>query len=89
MAAYSLEYRKHLDKVFRKLGKKDRQQLVAVRDKIVEILDDPYKFKPLNAPMHGLRRVHIMKSFVLTYSIDESTGTVWIEDYSHHDNIYE
>ncbi|MCW6160455.1 MAG: type II toxin-antitoxin system RelE/ParE family toxin [Candidatus Micrarchaeales archaeon] len=85
---YKLDYRKHVDKILRKLEKKDKRQLLAIRNKIVEVLDNPQRFKPLNAPMQGLRRVHVMKSFVLTYSIDESTHTVWIEDYDHHDNIY-
>ncbi|MCL4363579.1 hypothetical protein M1439_04005 [Candidatus Marsarchaeota archaeon] len=85
---YSLGYRKHVEKILSKLEKRDQQQLIAIRNKIAEILIEPHKFKPLNVPMQGLRRVHIMKSFVLTYSIDESSRRVWIEDYDHHDNIY-
>ena len=38
--------------------------------------------------MQGIRAVHIDKSFVLTYLIDEPRKTVIIEDYDHHDNIY-
>ncbi len=49
---------------------------MAVRKKLGEILEDPERFKPLHPPMQGLRRVHIMKSFVLTYSIDRGTHTV-------------
>jgi len=85
---YLLRYRGHLDKIFRKLEKKDKQQLLALRNKIAEILVDPHRFKPLHVPMQGLRRIHVLKSFVLTYSIDENTHTVWIEDYDHHDNVY-
>jgi mRNA-degrading endonuclease RelE of RelBE toxin-antitoxin system len=32
--------------------------------------------------------VHIDKSFVLTYSVDEHKEVVIVEDYDHHDNIY-
>lgn len=85
---YLLDYRKHIDKIFKKLEKKDKQQLLAIRNKIREILENPHKFKPLHSPMQNLRRIHVMKSFVLTYSIDETSRTVWIEDYEHHDNIY-
>jgi mRNA-degrading endonuclease RelE of RelBE toxin-antitoxin system len=35
-----------------------------------------------------MRRVHIDKSFVLVFSIDETEKTVIIEDYDHHDKIY-
>lgn len=45
-------------------------------------------FKPLSNIMKGIRRVHIDKSFVLTYSIDEENRTVILENYDHHDNIF-
>jgi YafQ family addiction module toxin component len=86
---YKLELREHIAKTFKKLEKKDRRQLMAVRKKLEEILEDPERFKPLHPPMQGLRRVHIMKSFVLTYSIDRGTHTVIVEDYAHHDEVYE
>ncbi len=38
--------------------------------------------------MQHLRRVHVDKSFVLTYSVDEKNKVVIIEDYDHHDKIY-
>jgi mRNA-degrading endonuclease RelE of RelBE toxin-antitoxin system len=37
--------------------------------------------------MSGLSRVHI-GSFVLSFSIDEETQTVTLEDFEHHDNAY-
>jgi mRNA-degrading endonuclease RelE of RelBE toxin-antitoxin system len=58
-----------------------------IRNKLMEICEDPHKFKPLETPMQGLRRVHI-GSFVLVYSINETAHTVIVEDYDHHDNIY-
>jgi mRNA-degrading endonuclease RelE of RelBE toxin-antitoxin system len=54
----------------------------------MEICLEPHKFKPLNAPMQGQRRVHI-GSFAPTYSINEATRTVTVEDYAHHDVVYE
>ncbi len=39
--------------------------------------------------MHGARRVHIGKSFVLIYEIDERSKSVKLLDYEHHDVIYE
>jgi mRNA-degrading endonuclease RelE of RelBE toxin-antitoxin system len=38
--------------------------------------------------MKGARRVHIDKSFVLTYEIDEEHKVVKLLDYDHHDSIY-
>ncbi len=56
--------------------------------KIKQVLENPLHFKPLRAPIQHLRRVHIDKSFVLTYSVDEQNEVVIIEDYDHHDNVY-
>jgi len=85
---YALELRESIESEFRKLSKKNNQQLLFINKKIQQILQDPYRFKPLRAPMQNLRRVHIMKSFVLIYSIDEKIKTVVIEAYDHHDNVY-
>ncbi len=53
-----------------------------------EIVQNPQHYKNLRAPLQNLKRVHIDKSFVLTFSIDERTKIVILEDYDHHDNIY-
>jgi mRNA-degrading endonuclease RelE of RelBE toxin-antitoxin system len=37
--------------------------------------------------MSGLSRVHI-GHFVLSFSIDEESKTVMLEDFEHHDNAY-
>ena len=87
--AHRLEMRKHLEKTFEKLAKRDPVQAQAMQNKLKQILDDPYRFKPLHAPMQHLRRVHLMGSFVLTYSIREQDQTVILEDYDHHDNVYQ
>ncbi|MDD5163331.1 MAG: type II toxin-antitoxin system RelE/ParE family toxin [Candidatus ainarchaeum sp.] len=86
--AFFLETRKHVDRVFEKIAKKDPAQEEAVKRKIKEILEDPYRFKPLKKPMQGKRRVHTYGPFVLTYSINEKEKKVTIEDYDHHDKIY-
>ena len=85
---YNLELRAHVDKLFAKMAKREKYNLEIIYKKIEEICGNPEKFKPLNAPMQNLRRVHVLKSFVITYSIDEPSHTVWIEDYAHHDEIY-
>ncbi len=85
---YSLEVRESVDRIFSKLSKKNPKQMQIIYKKIKQVLENPLHFKPLRAPMQHLRRVHIDKSFVLTYSVDEQNEIVVIEDYDHHDNVY-
>ena len=85
---YSLEVRESVDRIFFKLAKKNPKQMRIIDKKIKQILENPHHFKPMRAPMQHLRRVHIDKSFVLTYSVDEQNEIVVIEDYDHHDNVY-
>ena len=84
---YSLETREHVDRIFRKLTKKNPRQMEILGRKIQEILEDPHRFKPMHFPLSGMRRVHF-GSFVLLYSIDEQRRTVVLEDYEHHNRVY-
>ncbi|MDP2973597.1 MAG: type II toxin-antitoxin system RelE/ParE family toxin [Candidatus Diapherotrites archaeon] len=86
--AYSLEVRDHVERIFEKIAKRDPVQEQAVKKKIKQILEDPYRFKPLKKPLQGKRRVHTFGPFVLVYSINENEKMVVIEDYDHHDKIY-
>ncbi|MCR4336067.1 MAG: type II toxin-antitoxin system RelE/ParE family toxin [archaeon] len=85
---YNLEIAKQVEKTFEKIAKKDPVQERAVKSKIKQIIENPYHFKPLRKPMQNKRRVHTYGPFVMVYSINEKTKTVFIEDYDHHDNIY-
>jgi len=86
--SYSLEISENADSIFRKLSKKNPRQLNMIDKKVLQIQQDPYRFKPLKGDMHGARRVHIDKSFVLIYEIIEGEKMVKILDYNHHDKIY-
>ena len=85
---YNLDVSENLDKKFRKLANKDKKQLEIINKKIQEILKDPHHYKPLRGDMHGSYRVHIHKSFVLVFEIDEANKVVKLLDYDHHDKIY-
>lgn len=85
---YELQISDHLDKLFSKLSKKNKKQLEAVFKKVKQILKDPYHFKPLRGDMHGLRMVHIDKSFVLVYEVLEKEKVVRLLDFEHHDKVY-
>lgn len=76
-----------VDRIFKKLRKKDLAQFEALCRKINDVLENPQQFKPLKSPMQHLRRVHI-GSFVLVYDIDEDRKVVIIRRYEHYDNVY-
>ena len=84
---YALETREHVDKTFKKLARRNPEQMEAMGRKIKEILEDPHRFKPMRFPLARIRRVHF-GSFVLLFSVDEERKTVILEDYQHHDRVY-
>jgi len=77
-----------VDRLFKKLQKRDKNQLLAINAKINQLLENPYLGKPLHFPLQNMRRVHILKSFVLIYDIQEKEKTITIRGYDHHDSIY-
>ncbi len=85
---YVLEQSASIRKEFRKLAKKSPNELEAIWRKIEEILKNPSRFKPLRNSMKGIFRVHIVKSFVLTFEVRESEKVVLLLEYEHHDKIY-
>ena len=85
---YSYELRKSVEKIFFKLAKKNPMQMLIIEDKIKEIVQNPQHYKNLRKPLNHLKRVHIDKSFVLVFSVDENKKHIVIEDYDHHDKIY-
>ena len=86
--AYSLEIAEELNKVFDKLAKRDKVTFDAINKKVNEILENPYHYKPLRAPMQNKRRVHIAGSFVLIFKIDEERKVVQLLEFEHHDKAY-
>jgi YafQ family addiction module toxin component len=85
---YNLKIKPDLEESLNKLAKKNRKQVEIILKKIDEILLNPHRYKNLRAPLNDWKRVHVDKYFVLTFSVDEESKTVTLEDYDHHDNIY-
>ncbi len=85
---YSIDIRPSLKKKLVKLAIKYPKQAEIIAKKSEEIVIDPHRYKNLRSPLNHWKRVHIDKHFVLTFSIDEKTKTVILEDFDHHDNIY-
>ena len=86
---YFLDIKPELDKKLEKLYKKNRKQYEIIMKKAQEIVQNPQHYKNLRAPLHHLKEVHIDKHFVLTFYVDENTKTVTLEDYDHHDKIFQ
>lgn len=85
---YKLAVKESLDKKFKRLQKKDKEMLRLINRKVQDILEDPYRFKPLRKPLQNKRRVHVGGSFVLIYEINEKEKIVMLFDFDQHDNIY-
>ena len=79
-----------LQKILKKLLKKDKETYNTIMGKIDEILacSDVNHYKNLRNPLQHLKRVHIKSSFVLTFRYLESEDKVIFYDFDHHDNIY-
>jgi len=84
---YNLEVRESLDRIFKKLAKRDKVSFNYLSKKISEIRENPYHFKPLRRPLQNYWRVHI-GNYVLIYSINEKSKTVILERYEPYDEIY-
>lgn len=84
---YKIGLRKKVEKVLKKLAKKDKISSIYISKKIKQIQENPYRFKPLRKPLQNFWRVHI-GNFVLIYSINENKKVVIIERYKHHDEVY-
>ncbi|MDP2750976.1 MAG: type II toxin-antitoxin system RelE/ParE family toxin [Nanoarchaeota archaeon] len=85
---YSIQIKPLCKDSIAKLCKKNGVLEKALRNKIEQVIENPNHFKPLRCGLSGERRVHILKSFVLKYEIDEQTKTVTFLAFSHHDDAY-
>jgi len=85
---YVLAIKPDVDRVLNKLAKKNKKQYEIVLKKVEEVLQNPQHYKNLRAPLQDWKRVHIDKSFVLLFSVDENTKIVTLEDFDHHDRIF-
>ncbi len=85
---YALAIRPELEKKLQKVCKKNRKQYEIILKKVSEIVENPQHYKNLRAPLQHWKEVHIDTHFVLTFSVDENTKTVTLEDFDHHQVIF-
>ena len=88
MYGYSNSIEKKLKAKLKRTYKKDKKLYDAVMKKIEEIMENPHRYKPLRHNLRGSRRVHLEKSFVLVFEIEEAEKIVRFLDMGHHDDIY-
>ena len=86
---YYCEIRPTCGKLIEKACRKNPVLRNAVEKKINEIVQNPKHYKPLKYDLSGERRVHVLKSFVLKFEIDEASKTVVFLAFSHHDDAYQ
>ena len=85
---YNIEIKASCLDSIEKLCKKNSVLKKALEKKMNEIVQNPYHYKPLKYDLAGERRVHLMKSFVLKFEINENTKTVTFIFLGHHDEAY-
>ena len=88
MSPYDYRLEKGLISFLNKVYKKNKKLYEATMKKIEDIAENPHHYKPLRYDLKGRRRVHIEKSFVLTFKIDELEKRVTFLDLCHHDSVY-
>lgn len=85
---WTLEASPEFQRDFRKTCAKNARFRRAVERKVEQILLQPTHYKPLRAPLHGVRRVHVEGSFVLLFEPDEKRQVVRLLRLAHHDEAY-
>lgn len=85
---YKIQLDDRLEKVLKKLFRKNRKLYEITMKKIEKIVELPYHYKPLSYDLKGIRRIHVESSFVLVFRIDENNKIVKFLDLDHHDKIY-
>jgi len=78
--------------IIKKLAKKDRKRVEIINKKIKEIINSNSQsiqhYKNLRNDLKDYKRVHIQRSFVLTFKVDLANNFVLFTDFDHHDKIY-
>ena len=86
---YNLEIKPTADKIFKKLAKKNKKQLIMIYKKIQEIRSKPkHEYKHLRPPLQNFLRVHINSHFVLIFNINHTEEVLTIYYFGHHDEAY-
>jgi YafQ family addiction module toxin component len=83
--AYIIEFSSQFEKSVKKLKKKDKILFNQIQKKIIDIVQNPERYKTLGNVFAGYRRLHF-GSFVLIYKIEKNV--IRIISLDHHDKAY-
>ena len=84
MTEYQVAVNSNMSKLLKKLKKKNRQLYDAILRKTSDISVEPHRYKNLRNDKSELSRMRI-DPLVLTFSIDDESKTLLLEDFDHHD----
>ena len=89
---FEYDFSEGLKRIIETLKKRDPQRTEILYKKIKQIINSDETtiehYKNLKGNQSDRKRVHIDKSFVLTFKFDKSKKFVLFLDFDHHDNIY-
>lgn len=78
--------------IIKKLVRKDKKTAEIIYKKVKEIVNNDAetikRYKNLRHDLSDLKRVHISKSFVLTFKVDIANNFILFWDFDHHDDVY-
>jgi len=86
--SHEIEIKPSCQESISKLCKKNHILKDALKKKMEEVMQNPQHYKPLRYNLAGEKRVHIMKSFVLKFEVNEAKKLVTFIAFSHHDDAY-
>ena len=76
----------------RKIARKDKKKAKIIDRKIKEVINSDSisieHYKNLRYDLSKYKRVHIDRSFVLTFKVDIRDNFILFVDFDHHDNIF-
>ncbi len=86
---YNFQVSEHLQKILKKISKKDNDLYNQVLKKIDEVIhsENVEHYKSLRHNMKDSKRVHI-GHFVLVFQYKKEENLIDFDDFDHHDNIY-
>jgi len=86
---YELDIKQEADKIFRRLSKKNKKQLMTISKKIEDIKSNPHHiYKFLRKPLQSFNRIHIDKHFVLIFKINHNEELIEVYYFGHHNGVY-
>lgn len=82
---YVIEFSSQFEKSIKKLKKKDKILFDQIQKKLIDLVQNPERYKTLGNVLAGYRRLHF-GPFVLIYKIEKNV--IRIISLDHHDKAY-